>query len=523
MLLKGSKVDICNIPEIDFGKNSFRDEEDCECEVLSFENVSYNQFETYTKKLAVFGFEKKESHNLWQNTFCSFYNGDATIILSYFPTLNQMKIVARKGDVPLIYNDNTNKKITTSKLTLIDGINFGESLVLRLADGRFIVFDGGWELQSDADKLMAVLKEQSVFDKPRIAAWIFTHPHIDHYRCFFVFYPMYKDDVIIEKIIYNFPEATDELAEKFGAGSAPWCSDEIACMRRFETAISECTATKIKAHTGQIFNISNARFETISSPDVIDKFPCDSNIYSLVFKATIEGQIILFGADGIFDDTLLAERYGEYLKSDILQVPHHGFNPDDSKAYKFINPETCLVENDESIFYNYMCIYYTGNKTLLYDLDVKDFFTGSTGNIVLDLPYTPRPNGRTIYMDKIKEKQRQIGAKSWFFTDMMRDNCKFTLVNSANEDNFVSVALYYEDNKNNVSRIKINLEPKSVKMIDFENPETLGNAFENAISYGLGKKFPSSKDLPADKIFTVRFSSNIPVVISGEKPAAYYA
>lgn len=521
MLLKGSKIDICQIPQIDFGDLSFRDAENQDCEVMSYDNVASDQFDNYTKNMVDFGFEKKESHNLGKNTFCSFFDGEATIILSYFPAIMQMRIVAQKGSIPLTFCDNAKEKITSSKLTLVDGLfDFGESLVLRLADGRFIVFDGGWEYESDAKKLMAVLTEQSVFDKPRIAAWIFTHPHIDHYRCFFVFYPMYKDDVIIENIIYNFPEATDELAEKLSAGSAPMCADEIDCMRRFETVIAECPATKIRAFTGQIFNISNARFELLSATDIVSKFPCDSNIFSLVFKATVDGQTIIFGADGIFDDTLLAERYGEYLKADILQVPHHGFNPDDSKAYKLINPDTCLVEVAETTFYNYMCIYYKGNQTLLYDLDVKDFFTGSTGNVVLDLPYKPRANGKAIYFDKIRERQQQIGAKSWFFTNMTLDNCKFTFVNAANEPTMVYAQLLFEDSRDSVARIRIHMDNKYAKTIDFNNPDTLGDeAF--TMAYGLGKKSLCAEDIPKDRRFTVRFSSATPVVISGEKPAAY--
>ena len=63
-----------NIPEIDFVEKFFRDEEDCECEVLSYDNVSCDQFDGYLKKVVDFSFEKKESYNLGQNTFCSFYN-----------------------------------------------------------------------------------------------------------------------------------------------------------------------------------------------------------------------------------------------------------------------------------------------------------------------------------------------------------------------------------------------------------------------------------------------------------------
>ena len=63
----------------------------------------------------------------------------------------------------------------------------GLSILMRLADGRFIVVDGGFNRAKDMTMLINRMKEQSAgyADKTggiKVAAWIITHSHGDHYN-----------------------------------------------------------------------------------------------------------------------------------------------------------------------------------------------------------------------------------------------------------------------------------------------------------------------------------------------------
>lgn len=194
-----------------------------------------------------------------------------------------------------------------------------------------------------------------------------------------------------------------------------------------------------------------------------------------------------------------------------MQVPHHGFNADEGDVYKLINPDVCLVEAKDEWFYKEICIYLESNKVLLYDLNVKEVFTGGCGNVSLDLPYIPKENGNIILFEKIKEKQKEIGAKSWFFTDVSIDECKFSIVNTTNYSVSVYVCLYFDSRRNFVSNIKIDAGSMCVTRIDFkELKDENGNLM-------------IKKEISSEERFTIRFQSDVPVVISGiVRPGYYY-
>ena len=65
------------------------------------------------------------------------------------------------------------------------------------------VGDTGWKLNT---KLGADV------EKPVIAAWIFTHLHGDHIGVFNCFSLAHHDDVVLERLYYNFPKDAETAA-----------------------------------------------------------------------------------------------------------------------------------------------------------------------------------------------------------------------------------------------------------------------------------------------------------------------
>ena len=80
--------------------------------------------------------------------------------------------------------------------------------------------------------------------------------------------------------------------------------------------------------------------------------------------------------------------YGSYLKSDIVQMSHHGGDGATPEFYTLISPHTALWPAEETKYrqnLNREC-----NKTLL--KIVQDMYVARYDVITLPLPYTPVGN-----------------------------------------------------------------------------------------------------------------------------------
>ncbi len=465
------------------------------------------------------GYNLINKYNLGKNIFQEYEKNGDYILTSYYTHSGELRIVSEPDCAYLKRSDTVKNAMVGSTVAQIDLEDFGLSYVIRLCDGRFIVIDGGWEFEPDADKLMDCLRRQSPYEKPVIAAWIMTHAHLDHYRCFFVFMQKYESDVVIESFIYNFYDINDKdplLQAAFENESA-----ELPHIARFEEIVANTDALVYKAHTGQVYDISNAHLEIISSPDDVFYTPMDEfNKSSLIVRMVIEGQTILWCGDAHFKSARLAKLWGDYLKSDILQVPHHGFIGGEPEEYDIINPDVCLWPVTEEDCYERINVYRANSQHLMYNVDVKESFTGGGGEVLLNLPYTPRPNGRKIYLNKIEKAQKAIGATSWFFDDVSAEDCTFTFISNCCMENGaidVYADLYFEKSKNFVQNIKIVVPPCCVCKKNLLNPD---DADPNALFFNRNSLY--TKGVPEGEHFAVRFKSKQLFVVRGSKPDIYH-
>jgi len=503
-----------NLPEKEYGKSIYCEHEGKGTFVRSYEQVTEEAFSRFIEEMKDCGWQYKENHRFDSSSFYTFTDGADAAYVSFYPGTGEMRIITEPDSAYLSYRDESGAKRVTPTVTQIDLEDFGLSYVVRMDDGRFIIFDGGWPFPPDADKLMAVLKEQSPDEKPRIAAWIMTHPHIDHYRCFLVFWPVYKDDVIIEKFIYNFPDTDPVSLERV----LPLNQDgEVENLEKLEVLVKETGADVYRAHSGQVYTFGNVRMEVLSSPDDTFEPPVkETNPFSLINKMTIAGQTILWCADGYFANAKLGPRYRNYLKADILQVPHHGFNGGRSEEYRLIDPKVCMASVHERDMYTRMNLVKPDNITLIHELHVEEFFTGSTGNIMLPLPYTPRPGSRKQLLEYIAEKQKRVGAHSFFFTDLTTENCDFTVINTARRAVDVYVDLYFEDPGLYVDSIRFSAPGFAFVRVSLTDPEKID---DDALYFN--RRALKKIGIPDNTVFAAHFRSEQPVVIEGPKAAVY--
>lgn len=512
-ILEGTAGPICEIPPLDFGRVAFDEAESTNCRVICLHGVKSDEFEAFLRKTAALGYVCRECRMLGNNPFYAFEKENTALFLLHYPQAEHMSLTAEGNSPYFAVKDGGGAGEVPSLLTHIEPVDYGMSYLIRLSDGRFLVLDGGWEFDPDADALMAQLQAQCLGEKPVIAAWIFTHPHIDHYRCFLAFRDKYPERVEIQNFFYNFPELTEELV-----GRVPRLleEEETESLQKLERYVAQTGAPVIRPHTGQAYEIANARVEVLASTDDACYEPCNVNSISLVLRVEIEGQTLLFCADSEMDHVHLARRYGDYLKCDILQVTHHGFNGGCLEAYKLADPTVCLVPVSEKLFYGSMGVHREENRALVYDLNVEEIITGSTGDHVLPLPYAPKANGRVSLLETAERWQRNLGACSWIFGDLTWETCQFSVLNLTAFEATVRADLIFEDRNDNIRAIQIQAIPKTVKRVDFTDPSCIDG---DALYFN-----PSSlaqKGIPRGKTFAVHFMSDKPVVIWGEKEPVY--
>ena len=353
-------------------------------------STSAQEYEQYLLQLQESGFSLHTRNAIESNLFATYYNDTVIINAWYTAHSNEVRIVAdTKGNlIPL--SEEPTQKITSSSLTLISASNpaqgRGMIFTIRLNDGRFVVFDGGYG--SDVGvRLYNELRAQA--PDPNnivIAAWFITHSHVDHTAAFLQiandYGTKYAKTLKIEKIIYNFSSAeqasshTQKLAD----------SDNTL---RSLTKRSFSSSLYYKPHPGNEFNFANMKVEVLGTHD--SYYPPYPNLYNaccLFLKVTIENQVIIVTADTDPANLLsLQDTYGSYLKCDILQAVHHGGRGGGVSLNKIMNPSVVLFFNTQELLEPYLKQDY--NKTLLSNPAYKEMFVSGHKITILPLPYTP--------------------------------------------------------------------------------------------------------------------------------------
>jgi hypothetical protein len=208
------------------------------------------------------------------------------------------------------------------------------SFVIITKNGNAVIVDGG------RPEDMPLLKEY-VGTRP-VAAWIFTHPHIDHISGFISEWK--KDrcrDFDLKKIVYNIPNL-DWRETKNVPDREYFRKDFDETLPQLLEIENEFGCLAHIPKQGDVMQIDEVRIdflftwhkELVSNP---------MNDASLVFKVTTPNKTVLFlgdlGPEG--GDVLLNESKG-LLKSDIVQMAHHGHMDCGFDVYAEIMPETCL-------------------------------------------------------------------------------------------------------------------------------------------------------------------------------------
>ena len=206
------------------------------------------------------------------------------------------------------------------------------SAFVQTSQGNLIVVDGG--LGADGDYLRSQIQARG----SHVAAWLITHPHGDHAGAL---YRILQDEaagiqsgIQIDGIYYSFADP-----EWYTVNDPTEQTMAHAIIGSFSGLPETMLNTVSRGQTIQVDDVTvqvmNDRYETSS-----DK----GNNAGIVYKVWVNGKSILFLGDMAEEGgrRLLSEVGAEALKSDIVQMAHHGQNGVDEEFYKAANPSICL-------------------------------------------------------------------------------------------------------------------------------------------------------------------------------------
>ncbi|MBQ9545623.1 MAG: hypothetical protein IJV00_10910, partial [Clostridia bacterium] len=116
------------------------------------------------------------------------------------------------------------------------------------------------------------------------------------------------------------------------------------------------------------------------------------NDTSLVFRVRAEGQTVLFLGD-VQDvgDGVMISKYGKDLKSDVVQVAHHGYPASTAEFYDLVDPEILLWPATKRRF-DFCMRAVKVDRRLIEEMNVKDIYFAFEGDAALEMPIKPREN-----------------------------------------------------------------------------------------------------------------------------------
>lgn len=387
-----------------------------DCNELILKNVTAESYVDYVSKLTSAGFIKYTSNDMNGNLFTTLYNSEYTLNVGFYKPYKECRIVIEPyADSTLIGTEaKPYTAVTTSQLTMI-GCEYknsegkiqgnGLSLLFRLADGSFVIVDGGHNTEAHASNLVKAIKEQAKDyasgKNIRIAAWFISHAHGDHDGVIRG-KTSYFSQFTVERVIACFM-TDEERAISASVYSNNFSIGEGGSDDADRAAAASLGADFIVCHTGQRFYFADSVFEILYTvenygPTTVNALNTSTSLVKVTTTDPKTGSSTTTMVMGDVTGPAMAicnKLYGTWMKSDIVQVAHHGYTTwgNDAAmatAYKYMSPEIVLWPQGNNAFPNYKEKSY--NK-VLWDGTNKNFkqmyVAGWIGSqYIVPLPYS---------------------------------------------------------------------------------------------------------------------------------------
>lgn len=201
-----------------------------------------------------------------------------------------------------------------------------------------IVVDGGWT--DDASFVKEVIGTYGC----EVEAWILTHPHQDHIGAFNELYNNLGN--ITVKSIYTVDMASPNECLEI----TPWDSIDA-----YQVFLSLNVSNIKYVYPGDTLEICGLTFSIFSAFD--DNVRAYSRDYlndgSMMFKVTNQEESMLFCADvGSSMSDYLVSKWGDELKSDYIQMGHHGYGGLSDGFYQAVCPKVAFFDAPDWLMFD---------------------------------------------------------------------------------------------------------------------------------------------------------------------------
>lgn len=343
---------------------------------IAMEGVTTEEYEAYLSDLQTAGFAAYAENQIGESRFGTYTiadekAGEAAVFTMHYPTLNRTQIVyGPRGYLPSIEPAALPEQPAQTFIAQPERARAwcgvvspnvpGMCLVIRLADGSFIVVDGGtrdgkvitrkkikgvWvdqpEIDShDTENIYNFLCEHTPNgEKPRVAVWFMTHPHMDHTDLAIDFLDRYQGKVDVELAAFNMPD----FDSVYSRNESP--ARHKSLFMPFREKITELYGAKTCIlHAGQKMSLPGCELNVLYTQE--DYYPgvftTGNQLSCALLLKFADKTVTLLGDCDRPITQIIADAYGTALKSDIVQVAHHGANGGCIDVYKYTDPDDCI-------------------------------------------------------------------------------------------------------------------------------------------------------------------------------------
>lgn len=355
-------------------------------------------YKNYRKSLENAGFKLCFENVIANNAYATYTSNDTMVHVYYTHYEKAVRIITAPMDTVNVPNfkPETYTKVAEPKVTqmMFEYANrtggmtaSGMCYVFTLEDGSYIIYDIGGKSDANAKRLYELLVElnERPDKKIVIAAWILTHEHGDHYGNFVNFCSKYGQYIEVEQFIINTPT------------SASIAINESTTPFSHYLAQSEKYIGKpkiVKAHTGQVIKVRNAEIEVLFTiEDTYPQIIRNTNDASIITRVKMGGQtVMMLGDTENQASAIIMSSFGNYLKSDIVQIAHHGFGTAPFSLFEIIDSKVALWPAYQEVYDRLLSPSNTGSYFVLAKQIVKsnmfvDTFLADYTIKTLVLPY----------------------------------------------------------------------------------------------------------------------------------------